>query len=199
MPLAFDSINHGKIAFGFFNIETDMLLLENYFIFATQFCNNLRKIACEKNSGGIQTRWEVDCIQDASEIGDLMGAIHGVQYTGFIGETYRCFPFPSDPEAFKQQTDGFKNQAVIREMISKYAQRIEIPFLADEKAEIISIGDYQFTRKIWHKLIVYVWRGGFPRWHDEKMPDYVLSMKQSITESLHPLFKGLRLATKIYD
>jgi len=39
MPLAFDSSSHGKIAFGFFNIETDMLLLENYFIFATQFCS----------------------------------------------------------------------------------------------------------------------------------------------------------------
>ncbi|MGD2186296.1 MAG: hypothetical protein PVI71_09215 [Desulfobacterales bacterium] len=31
MPLAFESLSHGSIAFGFFNIETDMLLLENYF------------------------------------------------------------------------------------------------------------------------------------------------------------------------
>ena len=28
MPLAFDSISHGSIAFGFFNIESDMLLLD---------------------------------------------------------------------------------------------------------------------------------------------------------------------------
>jgi hypothetical protein len=28
MPLAFESINHGTIAFGFFNIESDMLLLD---------------------------------------------------------------------------------------------------------------------------------------------------------------------------
>ena len=193
MPLAFDSINHGKIAFGFFNIETDMLLLENYFIFATQFCNYLRKIACEKNSGGIQTLWEVDCIQEASEIGDLIGAIHGFRYTGFIGETYRRFPFPSEQEAFKQQTDGYKNQTVIREMICKYAQRIEIPFQSDDKAEAVSIGIYQFSRKTWHELIEYVWRGGYPRWRDEKRPDYVLSMKKSVTESLHPLFKGLKL------
>ena len=194
MPLAFDSSSYGKVAFGFFNIETDMLLLENYFIFATQFCSYVRKIAAEENSGGIQNLWEVDCIQETSEIGDLMGAIHGFRYTGFIGETYRRFPFPSEPEAFKQQTDGVKNQTVIREMICKYAQRIEIPFQSDDKAEAVSIGIYQFTRKTWHELIEYVWRGGYPRWRDEKRPDYVLSMKQSVTESLHPLFKGLKLA-----
>jgi len=28
MPLAFESLSHGTIAFGFFNIESDMLLLE---------------------------------------------------------------------------------------------------------------------------------------------------------------------------
>jgi hypothetical protein len=32
MPLAFDTLSHGKIAFGFFNIESDMLLLEQYFL-----------------------------------------------------------------------------------------------------------------------------------------------------------------------
>jgi len=192
MPLAFDSINHGKIAFGFFNIETDMLLLENYFIFATRFCSYLRKIAAEKISGKIQTTWEVDCIKDTSDIGDLMGAIHGIRYTGFIGETYRRFPFPSEAEAFKQQTDGVKNQAFIREIIEKYAQRIEIPFRFDEKAETVSIGQYQFTLKNWHELIEYVWRGGYPRWSDEKKPDYVLSMQVSVTESLHPFFKGLK-------
>ena len=31
MPLSFSSTTHGNIAFGFFNIESDMLLLENYF------------------------------------------------------------------------------------------------------------------------------------------------------------------------
>ncbi len=193
MPLAFDSSSHGKVAFGFFNIETDMLLLENYFIFATRFCSYVCKIA-EENSSRIETLWEVDCIQEASKIGDLMGAIHGVRYTGFIGETYRRFPFPSEPEAFKQQTDGVKNQTVIRQIIKKYAQRIEIPFQFDEKAEIVFIGQYQFARKTWHELLDYVWRGGYPRWRDEKRPDYVLLMKQSVTKSLHPLFKGFKLA-----
>jgi hypothetical protein len=31
MPLAFESISHGTIVFGFFSINADMLLLEQYF------------------------------------------------------------------------------------------------------------------------------------------------------------------------
>lgn len=45
MPLAFESLSHGAIAFGFFNIESDMLLLEHYFFFATDFCEHIRAMA----------------------------------------------------------------------------------------------------------------------------------------------------------
>lgn len=38
MPLAFESLSHGTIAFGFFNIESDMLLCDRYFLFADEFC-----------------------------------------------------------------------------------------------------------------------------------------------------------------
>ena len=34
MPLAFKSLSHETIAFGFFNIESDMLILDRYFLFA---------------------------------------------------------------------------------------------------------------------------------------------------------------------
>jgi hypothetical protein len=44
MPLSFESLSHGTIAFGFFNIETDMLLLEQYFLFADAFCHHLGEI-----------------------------------------------------------------------------------------------------------------------------------------------------------
>jgi hypothetical protein len=37
VPLEFESINHGRIAFGLFNIETDMILLNHYFLFAKDF------------------------------------------------------------------------------------------------------------------------------------------------------------------
>lgn len=33
MPLSFESRSHGPVAFGFFNIESDMLLLERTFFF----------------------------------------------------------------------------------------------------------------------------------------------------------------------
>lgn len=41
MPLEFESLSHGRIAFGFFNIETDMILLNQYFLFAEDFCHSI--------------------------------------------------------------------------------------------------------------------------------------------------------------
>ncbi len=51
MPLAFQSLSHGQIAFGFFNIETDMLLLDIHFFFADDFCRAVRELA-EVSGGG---------------------------------------------------------------------------------------------------------------------------------------------------
>ena len=45
MPLAFESTTHGTVAFGFFNIDSDMLLLENRFFFATDLCELLLGIS----------------------------------------------------------------------------------------------------------------------------------------------------------
>jgi len=38
MPISFLSKSHGRIPIGFFNIETDMLLMDRYFFFSTDFC-----------------------------------------------------------------------------------------------------------------------------------------------------------------
>jgi hypothetical protein len=38
MPISFPSKSHGQIPIGFFNIETDMLLMDRYFFFSTDFC-----------------------------------------------------------------------------------------------------------------------------------------------------------------
>ena len=38
MPISFPSKSHGQIPIGFFNIETDMLLMDHYFFFSTDFC-----------------------------------------------------------------------------------------------------------------------------------------------------------------
>jgi hypothetical protein len=33
MPLAFRATSHGMVVFGFFNVETDLLLLDRLFLF----------------------------------------------------------------------------------------------------------------------------------------------------------------------
>ena len=45
MPLTFESLSHGTIAFGFFNIDSDMLLLEQHFLFGSEFCHHISEMA----------------------------------------------------------------------------------------------------------------------------------------------------------
>ena len=192
MPLQFESISHGPIAFGFFNIETDMLLLNQYFFFANDFCHYI--IQSSKNDQETyKAPWEAYPIENDTEIGNLMGAIQGIDHRGFIGEVYTLFPFPAKKEAFKQNPEGFRNRSIIKKMIQKYAKRTNISFFVDQRNEEISIGPYVFSKTAFHELINYVWLGGFPRWKDEIHPDYVMEMKKKIEQSKHPLFNGLAL------
>ena len=189
MPLAFDTISHGTVAFGFFNIDSDMLLLEHYFFFATQFCEYVSSMA--EGDGAFEGVWGVYYIADPGGVGDLMGAIHGINFTGFIGEIYRRFPFPESPVDFKQKRDGIKNQGIVESIIAHYARRIEIPFVVDEVQHEVGVGPYRFTGSRFQELIKYVWRGGYPRWKDGEGPDYVLAMKEKIEQSSNRLFKGI--------
>ena len=191
MPLAFDSLSHGSIAFGFFNIDSDMLLLDRYFFFSTDFCEHISSIVESDEEGSFKTSWQVYYIDNPEDIGDLMGAIHGIHYQGFIGELYRRFPFPERPEDFKQKPEGVKTRAIVEDMIAKYAEYIEIPFITDKEAQAVEIGAYRFSRPSFHELIKYVWRGGYPRWKDEVKPDYVLAMKREIEQKKTGLFEGL--------
>ena len=88
MPLGFESTSHGSIAFGFFNIESDMLLLDSLFFFADAFCSAVEQ-------AGEHGRAEIDGyrIDEREKIGDLHGAIAGRVFSGFIGSTYRVWPF----------------------------------------------------------------------------------------------------------
>ena len=47
---------------------------------------------------------------------------------------------------------------------------------------------------VFQELIKYVWAGGFPRWKDERRPDYVIAMKKKIEASENSLFEGLLLS-----
>lgn len=192
MPLAFESLSHGTIAFGFFNIDSDMLLLEEYFFFGSEFCEHIVAVAEGFQANEYQSKWPVYIIEDRSEIGDLMGAIHGIRHTGFIGELYRRYPFPQKPQAFKQKTKGYLNQAIVREMISGYARQMQLPIAASQRTGEVHIGEYQFSRKTFQELIKYVWRGGYPGWQDDIPPDYVEAMKTKIEMQPQGLLGGIR-------
>ena len=121
-----------------------------------------------------------------------MGAIYGIHHSGFIGELYWKFPFPKQTEEFKQKHDGYCNHALVRDIISVYADRIHIPVTIGEGTLEVDIGEYKFSRNIFLELIKYVWRGGYPRWKDEIRPHYVEEMKKNIERHRNPLFEDIR-------
>jgi hypothetical protein len=191
MPLQFESLSHGKIAFGFFNIETDMVLLNQYFFFAEDFCRNI-SWATERIEGRYETTWEVYQIKH-EDIGNLMGAIHGIDHRGFIGEIYKLYPFPKQQEDFKQNPEGFQTRPLMESLIRKFALKMNLRFVMDQTSQQVAIGEYYFDKPSFHDLIRYIWIGGFPRWKDDIRPDYVVAMKEKIKESRNSLFHGCNL------
>ncbi len=191
MPLAFESLSHGTIAFGFFNIESDMLLLDRYFLFAEDFCSYIKTMAENDIKRPYHGFWPVQVIETPGNIGDLTGAIHGVHFTGFFGELYRRFPFPRQAEDFKQKPEGFQTQSLVLEIISNFAKPLEIAIAVSTDNSTIEIGDYRFNRVQFQALLKYVWRGGFPRWKDDIRPDYVMEMKDAILENRKGIFDGV--------
>jgi hypothetical protein len=193
MPLAFNSLNHGTIAFGFFNIDTDLLLLEHYFLFADDFCAYLSLLAAHSEKGSFETSWDVHSIERCQDVGDLMAAIHGVRFTGFIGEVYRRFPFPRNEADFKQKPEGHENREALQNMILRYATIKKIPVRGDREHQRVTVAEYLFTREVFHQLVEYVWLGGYPRWRDGVRPDYVQEMKKALGKASGWLFRGLSL------
>ncbi|MGW8302280.1 MAG: hypothetical protein ACWGNO_09430 [Desulfobacterales bacterium] len=192
MPLAFESMNHGTIAFGFFNIDSDMLLLDQHFLFGSEFCLHIGEMAQNVDKDQFKSKWSVYTIEDSGQIGDLMGAIHGIRYTGFIGELYRRYPFPQEPADFKQKPEGYRTQAVVRKMVNGYARLDLLSVEANHLKLEVDIGAYKFNRKTFQKLITYVWQGGYPRWRDGIRPDYVLDMKTKIEGCRYGLFEKIQ-------
>ena len=191
MPLTFKSINHGRVAFGFFNIESDMLLLEHYFFFATDFCDLVTDLAHKNAEVEFATAWSVFNIERRRNVGDLMGAISGERHLGFIGDTYLKYPFPRKHEDFKQNPTGNSKQIEFVEMIAPYATRTDIPIVVSREENAIAFGDYQFAAWSFCELVAYVWRGGYPRWMDDRGPEYVTGMKAQVEASEHWLFEKI--------
>ncbi len=182
MPLAFQSTSHGEIAFGFFNIDGDLLLLEQSFFFADEFCRAVSLLARLGPDEALSTVLQGFTIAREEDVGDLMGAIHGAHHTGFIGDVYRRYPFPARPEDFRQKTRGYETRDEFRRLIVPFAREAEITFAARPDTSEIVIGEVRFTPGVFRELVRYVSRGGWPRWENDEPPDYVLAMHTAVTE-----------------
>lgn len=185
MPLAFESASHGTIAFGFFNIETDMLLLDELFFFADRFCAAVLALAA--GTGDRETGLDGWRIGDRARVGDLHGAIAGTRLTGFIGETYRHYPFPREPEGFRQSPDGAQRQAEVTRMIEPFGSAERWALRWARGAGLVSLAEYRFDEPMFAALVGYVDRGGYPRWRDERRPPYVAQLSDGLLAAGSPL------------
>jgi len=187
MPLAFSSRSHGTVAFGFFNIETDMLLLENLFFLADDFCRAVVALAEDPGCTSIPFQTEGFRIPDASSMGSLHGAIQATDLGGFIGEIYRHFPFPDSPAGFKQKPYGNRNRRIVLEIIKKFSDIQTVRLSWDRQGSFLYIEEFVFDEDEFRALLAYVDRGGYPRWQDEIRPPYVRRMVEQLKEMNSPL------------
>jgi hypothetical protein len=170
-----------------------MILLEHYFLFAREFCGQISKCARSPSNEIYESSWDIHLIENNLDMGNLMGAIRGIDLRGFLGEVYKLFPFPKEREEFKQNPNGFKTRSLIEKLIQKYGEKKKIQFLICPNGDEIGIGEYLFNRASFQELIEYIWMGGFPRWKDGVRPDYVLRMKEMIDRSKRSVFEGLTI------
>jgi len=187
MPISFPSKSHGQIPIGFFNIETDMLLLDRYFFFSTDFC----EWVIEWSGAGDFSRDErtVYTIRQREMIGNLSGAIYGYEFTGFIGEVYKLFPFPESRSGFKQKPDGTQNRPAVETAIQPFAVPLKIPIAFSQESRTISVGDYAFSADVFQEIIKYIESGGMPGWLNERPPAYVTRMMAQLAITQHWPFK----------
>jgi hypothetical protein len=159
MPLAFPSRSHDVVAFGFFNIASDMLLLEDLFFFAEDFCEAVARLA-EARADGAEYGIDGWRISDRAQAGNLHGAIAGRDLSGFIGATYAAWPFPRDPAGFKQDPEGSRTRPEVREMIARFAEPTSIPVRCEAEGLSFSVAEYVFDRPAFEMLAGYVEQGG---------------------------------------
>jgi hypothetical protein len=191
MPLAFDSKSHGKIAFGFFHIESNMLLLGNLFFFANRFTEMVIDLSMRTSQTPFKANVEGYEIFDSRDIGDLSGAISGIRYSGFIGALYSRYPFPIHPEGFKQKANGLFGESEVESIILHYGKKIKIPVAVSEIDNRISLGPFQFDSNGFVRLVLYVWEGGYPKWEKGNRPVYVSAMWDALKANKNPFLAGI--------
>ena len=183
MPISFFSKSHGQIPIGFFNIETDMLLMDRYFFFSTDFCEWVVEWAGDGD--GSREQKTVYAIEQREMIGNLSDAIHGYEFTGFIGEVYKLFPFPENHSGFKQKPHGTRNRPAVETVIQPFAALLKIPVAFLQESRTIRFGDYAFSAGVFQEIISYVEAGGMPGWLNGRPPDYVTRMIAQLAITRH--------------
>lgn len=158
MPLAFDSLSHGRVVFGFYNVETDGLLLDRQFFFCTDFCRAVAAVAARG-----QAEMPAWLCETPEAVGDLMGAIHGTRYAGLLGAVYRLWLFPDDPAGFRQKLSGHRNRARVEALLADHAHPCPLA-VARRPGGGVAIGAYAFSAAQFRDLLDYVRRGGYPTW-----------------------------------
>ncbi len=180
MPLAFESKSHGTVAFGFFNIHVDMLLLDDLFFFAEPFCKAVIDVSRMNPEGKASASFDGWRIPDRRGIGNLHGAIAGTDLSGFIGETYRRFPFPERREDFKQRPHAEANRGFAEKAIGRFGKPEQVLIARNPASGEVSIAEFVFDLPGFEALIDYVDRGGYPRWKDDARPGYVSEMVSAV-------------------
>lgn len=168
MPLAFESLSHATVAFGFFQIESHMLLLQDTFFYADDFCAAVDSLAADTTAP--LAAWR---IVDRANLGDLHGAIAGRDHRGFIGATYQRWPFPNARSDFRQNPDGHQTRDLVTSLVERFGQAETLDLGWDRDAATVAVAEYVFDAPGFRRLVDYVARGGHPRWTDDRQPDYV--------------------------
>ena len=78
--------------------------MDRYFFFSTDFCEWIIEWASADDLNDDEKI--VYVIQQREKIGNLAGAIHGYEVTGFIGVVYKFFPVPESRVGFMLNPHG---------------------------------------------------------------------------------------------
>ncbi len=187
MPLAFHSPSHGVVPFGYFHIDSDLLLLERRLWFTDDFTAAIVALAHADPDHRPRVSSDGFEVTDPANLGNVMGAIQGHDLGGLIGDTYRRYPFPSRPEDFRQRASGGLGRGEMLDLLARRAEPrdLEVQVRPDL---VVDVAGVRFEQAWFGELVAYVWRGGYPRWLDGVRPDCVQRMRDAVRASQHPLF-----------
>lgn len=189
MPIAFETLNCGLIPIGFFNIETDGFMVGRYFCFVTDLCGRIESWAHEAPTN--PQIMECYVARDFHHVGSIQLAMAGYYGDDILSAVFRRFPFPKEPEAFRQSPEGWRNRGEIEAILASMAPAASLTISFDRRDGAIRIGEYLFSSSVFADILRYIVRGGMPRWRDFSPPDYVLKMLDNVRDSEFWLFSDL--------